>query len=348
MNSRLIACVMCLAAAITQGTRAHAEPPSVAVQLTRLTAGSLARSIVAYGRVRAAASGRRTVMAPASVDVAAVYVRRGEEVAKGARLIELLPSPRTAAAYARARSALALAEELVARTQKLLAQHLGTAQQLADARKSAVDAHANLSALRALGAGGPNVVRAPFDAIVTGLSTTPGAIVAEGATLLELVRPSRLVLEVGLQPDQAAAVHRGDPARITFIGVRRTLSGRVTLRAAVVDAASGLVPVEIGLPGGRFLPGEAAEVRIETGEVRGYIVPHAAILVDGRGEPYVVQAAGLKARKVPVKILAAQGDRDVIAGSGLDASQALVLSGNYQLDDGMNLRVPRRAEQGGR
>jgi len=348
MNSRLLACVLCLAAAITQGSRAHAEQPSAAVQLTRLNAGSLARSIVAYGRVRAAASGRRTVMAPASVDVAAVYVRRGEELAKGARLIELLPSPRTAAAYARARSALQVAQQLVARTQDLLAQHLATAQQLAEAQKSASDAHADLRALRVQGAGGPNVLRAPFAAIVTGVSTTPGAIVAEAAPLLELARPSQLVLEVGLQPGQAAAVRRGDPARVRFIGGRRTLSGTVVLRAAVVDAASGLVPVEIVLPRGRFLPGEAAEVRIETGEVCGYVVPHAAILVDDRGEPYVVQAAGLKARKVSVKVLAQQGDRDVIAGGRLDASQPLVLSGNYQLDDGMNLRVANRAEQGGR
>jgi membrane fusion protein, multidrug efflux system len=341
MDWRLIGCAVCLGAAATQSAVAAPDGagPSALVQLTRLSEGSLPRTLVAYGRIRAAASATRTVMAPVAATVGALYVRRGEEVAAGARLIELLPSPQSAAAYRRARTALEVARQLLARTRSLFTQHLATASQVANAEKSESDARSDLDALQAQGAGGANVVRAPFDAIVTSLATTPGAIVAEGAQLLELARPGNLVLNVGLQPNQATAVEPGDRAEVTAIGAPRAFPGKVRLRGAVVDATSGLVPVEIALPSGHFLPGESARVSITTGAVHGYVVPHEAVLVDDHGRTYVVQAMGTRARTVPVIVLAGQGDKDVIEGSGLDASQALVLSGNYQLQDGMSLRV---------
>jgi hypothetical protein len=81
-----------------------------------------------------------------------------------------------------------------------------------------------------------------------------------------------------------------------------------------------------------------AQAAITTGESRGYVVPHAAILADDSGDPYVVQAVNGVAHKVPVQVLVAHGARDVISGK-LDARSPLVLSGNYQLDDGMKVRL---------
>jgi hypothetical protein len=72
--------------------------------------------------------------------------------------------------------------------------------------------------------------------------------------------------------------------------------------------------------------------------MRGYVVPHEAVLVNDGGEPYVVQAVSGVAHKVPVHVLDAHGAQDVITGA-LDARAPLVLSGNYQLDDGMKVRL---------
>lgn len=349
MNYRVILCLACLALAAARVAAAPAnDQPSVLVRLTHLTRGKLPRTVVTYGRAQAAPSASRTVMAPASVSVGAVYVRRGEEVRKGARLIDLLPSPGTAATYTQALTARRVAQQLLVRTRRMFTQRLATAQQLADAEKAAADASANLKALQAQGAGGRLTLRAPFRAIVTALTASPGAIVAEGTSLLVLARPSGLVLEAGLRAAQASAVHPGDAATVTPIGGGRTLSARVVLCGSIVDAGSGLVPIEIALPPGQMLPGEAAEVTITTGELYGYVVDHSAILVDGDGKPYVVQAAGMKARKVPVTILGMQGDRDVISGEHLDAGQPLVLSGNYQLTDGMRMRLAPASGQAGR
>jgi multidrug efflux pump subunit AcrA (membrane-fusion protein) len=112
----------------------------------------------------------------------------------------------------------------------------------------------------------------------------------------------------------------------------------------MVDPATGLIPIEIVLPAGKFLPGQAAIATITTGEVEGYIVPHDAVLVDDRGHPYVVQAVNMTAKQVPVRVLGADGDQDVIDGA-LDVSAPLVLAGNHQLKDGMKMRAAESADQ---
>src|SRR5690242_7311047 len=173
MSRRLLVLARCLAlsAALALPLARADEAPdsnsSVLVTLTTLKEGSLPHVIVGYGTVEPSASGHKTIMAPVSAVVADIDVRLGEEVPAGAPLIRLAPSPATAASFTQAKSALAVAERLVASTRRLMAGHLATAQQLADAEKSESDARAQLQALETEGAGGPHVIRAPFQAIVT-------------------------------------------------------------------------------------------------------------------------------------------------------------------------------------
>ena len=349
MTRRSLAALACLAlgAAATLGSPTLAcaagdegsdARPSVLVTLSPLKAGSLPSVVIGYGTVGAANSGRKTIMAPESAVVERIFVRLGEQVGAGAQLLELAPSPASAAADAQAKSALTVARQLVASTERLSSLHLATAQQLADADKAESDAEAQLQALEAVGAGGPKVVRAPFPAIVTALPAISGAIVAEGAPLMDLAAPGRLVLTVGVVPAQAGEIHSGDEAEVTLVGAERPVAARVLLRGAVAESDTGLVPVEVALPPGKFLPGEMAEAVITTGVRRGYVVPHAAILVNDSGAPYVVQAVDDVAHEVPVRILDAHGDQDLIAGA-LNARAPLVLTGNYQLDEGMRIRL---------
>jgi membrane fusion protein (multidrug efflux system) len=339
----IAAALFCLClVALAAGTAAAQQHPSVLVQLTALRRGSLPRIVTAYGKVEPGPAARRTVTAPVTAVVGAVYARPGQEVAADAPLVLLGPSPATAAAYARARSALQAADGLVARTRTLLGQHLATRQQLADAEKSQADARATLIALEAEGAGAPQTLRAPFRAIVSAVSTSPGAIVAPGMALIDLTRPNALVLRVGVMPDRADAIRPSEPVRITPLGARDGVAGTVVLRGSVVDPATGLVPVDIALPPGKVLAGEMAAAEIVIGRARGYVVPHAAILVDRRGAPYVVQAVNRIARKVPVRVLDGAGGRNVVTGP-LDPAAPLVLAGNYQLKNGMRVRLPAPA-----
>jgi membrane fusion protein, multidrug efflux system len=351
-GSALLVVAALLVAATSVGHAAAQDGgPSVLVRVAPLRRGSLPRFVTVYGQMEADPTARRTITAPTAAVVDSVDVRPGQSVAAGAPLLRLAPSPATAAAYAQALAALRVAEDLVGRTRALLGQHFATAQELAAAEKSRSDARATLAALDAEGAGGPQLLRAPFAGVVSAILTSPGAIVAEAAVLAELSRSGGVVLLAGAVPAAAAAIRPGDLAIITPLGGDAEIpgggTGTVLLRGAVVDPQTGLVPVIITPPDGPFLAGEMAEARIVTGHIRGYLVPHAAILVNDEGAPYVVQAKNRVAHIVPVHILGSGPDMDVVAGP-LDPSAALVLDGNYQLEDGMRVRLSGPTSAAGR
>lgn len=314
-----------------------APAASVLVQVTALKKGSVPSSVTLFGNAQASTRARQTLTAPASARVAAINVRLGQTVAPGTPLLTLIPTPATSASYAQARSALSVAEQSLARTRSLLRQHLATAQQLNDAQKAEADARATLNALQTQGAGSELILRAQFPAVVTALSVSPGAIVNEGIALLDLIRPQALVVQAGAAPGVAETINVGNDVRITPIGASRSLDGKVLMRGGTVDAATGLVPIEISLPANSMLPGEQAVAYVTTGEVQGYLVPHEAVLLNDEGNPYVVQVIGGAAHQVDVKVLGTVGEQDAIAGD-LTASAPVVLSGNYQLENGMKVR----------
>jgi RND family efflux transporter MFP subunit len=329
----------CALAAIVAASAALAEgEPSVEVTVTHVETGSLPRIVSTYGTVEAGAAAQQSVTAPLAAVIGEIDVREGQLVAKDAPLVRLVPSPQAAASYAEARSAVGVGAVLVERTRTLLGQHLATQQQLAEAEKSQSSAMAALAALEAEGADGPHVLKAPFDAIVTAIAARPGAIVAEGAALVDLARPAGMVLRAGVVAERAGEIKPGDPASVTPIGSHQALAGKVVLRGAMVDPKTGLVPVEIALPANQVLPGQMAEAAITTGAVEGFLVPHQAILVDDHGHPYVVQAIDDAAKIVAVRILGTAKDQDVVEGP-LNAAAPLVLTGNHQLQDGMKVRM---------
>lgn len=322
--------------------------PSVLVTTTPMREGSLAKMVTAYGTVISLPSARHMVSAHAAETVSDVYVHAGDEVAAGAALLRLVPGAQTAAAFAQARSALRDADQQVARTRQMLAQHLATSQQLASAVKAQSDARVAFEALKTQGAGGAQVLKAPFRAIVVRVQAAPGSLVTAGTALVELENPNSLTLRVGVTPPEARLIQPGNSAAITALAGHEALQGTVTRRESLIDPATGLVLVDVALPADHLFPGEAARAAITVGTVRGYVVPHSAILVDDQGKPYVVQADGKTARRVPVRVAGTHGDEDAIHGSALKADQPLVLTGNYQLEDGMRIRLAEDTVRSGK
>lgn len=319
---------------------AAADPatPSVLVTTAPLQAGSLPQTITVWGTLLAPPAATQVVSAGAAQIVSAVHVRAGEEVRAGAPLVALRPDAQTAASYSVAQAALRDAETTLARTRDLLTQHLATAQQLGAAQKARGDAQAALRALQAQGAAGATVLRAPAAAIVTQVSAVQGARVAPGTALVELAPAGQLTLRVGATPAQARRVQPGDAVAVRPLGGTEPLAGQVASRSASV-ASNGLVPIAVTLPANPLFAGESAEAVITVGHAQGYVVPHAAILLDPAGQTYVVQVAAGKARTVPVQVAASVGDRDVIRGAALRPAEPLVLDGNYQLADGIAVRL---------
>lgn len=341
----IIALALGIAPSLICGIAAADVTPSVLAKLAPLRQGALPRVITVYGQVGPDSAARHALIAPLQAAVSNVFVRAGEPVKKGQKLVELTPSPSSVSSYEQAKSALSVATNLVQRTRSLVASHLATEQELVQAEKDQADARDTFNALSAQGAEGVHDITAPFDAIVTQLQATPGETVSEGALLVELVQPNGLMLTAGVVPSEAMSVDTDDSVMLTPIGGGKPIQGKVAFRGSFVDAASGLVPVDVGMPQGEALLGEMFRADIDIGYVKGYVVPHHAVLVDDAGMPYVVQSDKLIAKKVMVQVLDSAPGQDVIAGP-LDPSMPLVVAGAYQMDNGTQIRVESNQNDG--
>ncbi|MGH7226774.1 MAG: hypothetical protein ACRELF_26465, partial [Gemmataceae bacterium] len=114
-----------------------------------------------------------------------------------------------------------------------------------------------------------------------------------------------------------------------------------------VNSDTGLVPAEIKFPMGKLLVGEMVHARITVGQKTGFIVPHAAIMIDlDDGSTYVMQSQKLVAKQVAVQVLATDGNQDLISGDDLDAKAPVVVEGGMQLTDGMKMRLAEAAASG--
>jgi membrane fusion protein (multidrug efflux system) len=308
------------------------------VTLADVAKGSIPVTVTAYGQVQPGDTAQQSIGAPLSVRVSNVMVKAGEQVPAGTKLLTVVPSPESSAAYKQAKLALRLANEIVERDQATAKLHLLTASDLARAEKDLEAAKSDLAVLEEEGAAGPNTFTAPFDAIVMKVDSGPGSVVAQGAPLVELAKPEGLVLEVGVVAAQAASIVSGNDVTIAPLSGATPLSGKVLVREVVVDQTTGLVPVQIEFPLGKMLAGEMARAVITTGSAEGYVVPHEAILVDDDGSNFLWQSIDMEAKKVKIHVVAAGGDKDVVEGK-INAKAQIVLSGNKQLDDGTKMRV---------
>ncbi|MBV9195173.1 MAG: efflux RND transporter periplasmic adaptor subunit [Solirubrobacterales bacterium] len=320
------------------------DPPSVLVQTKPAERGSLPDLVEAYGTAAPALNGGMTISLQQEGLVAAIAVTPGETVRQGQSLLQFGESAAASSAYQQAVSALTLARTERAHTAQLLAQQLATRDQLAQATKAVSDAQATLDALKREGAGqAVRTLNAPFDGIVNAIKVAPGDRVQPGAPLMTLTRLDGLVVTVGIEPAERAKLRPGEPATLQPLSGGAGLSGQVLRIDGVLNPTTRLVDADIAVPPGSVISGEAFKADITVGQIEGWIVPHDAVLTDDKGTAYLFQVASNKAKRISVRVVGARGDNDAVEGN-VDANRPIVVQGNYQLSDGMDVRTSARQE----
>ncbi|NYH20722.1 efflux RND transporter periplasmic adaptor subunit [Paraburkholderia bryophila] len=325
-----------------------ADYPAVAVQTVRVQQAVIAQPVRGYGIVAASGSSLTTINLPYVARIVQMRVQAGQRVTRGTPLFVVQADPAAVLAATQAKSAVTLAQGELARTQSLLDQGLSTQSQLAAARKADDDARQALAAQNQSGvAGGNKVVAAPRDGVVLQVSVAQGDQVQAGAAILQLaddgIGNSRPNVTLGVEPADAAAIHPGDTVTLHGLSTalaKAAIAGRVVLVGAAIDPQSQLVDIGAMVPLGQsaFMPGTHVSADIATRSGTHWIVPRAAVLKDDQGA-YVFQITPQNnARRVAVTIQVENGDRYGVDGA-LDAAQGLVVSGNYELQNGMAVQT---------
>lgn len=316
---------------------AATSTPSVLVGTAPARQGALPAIVTAFGSVAPSEIGTRTFNEAQPGQVTRLFVAPGSVVRAGQPLATFVTAPTSRSAYEQAASALVAAQKARTTTAQLLAQQLATTDQLVQADKAVSDARTALAALRAEGAGAPvHTIVVPFAGVVTAVAVAQGNRTAAGATILTVARSGGIVVTVGIDPSQRGAVAVGQTASLRRLSGGGTLEGRIVRVDGALNAVTKMVDVDLSFPTGTLLPGEPMQVDIRTGQVGGWVVPHAAVVTAG-GSPRVFQVQAGKAKAVPVTVRLSSDAGDVVEGA-LVAQRPLIVAGAYQVADGDAVR----------
>lgn len=349
-----LAATLALLAAWAGPARAD-EPVIATVDAVTVRRAPISQQVRAYGIVAASSSSVTSINLPYAARIRKVLVLPGQTVARGAALVVVQADPAAVLAASQATSALTLAHGELERTRSLFAAGLATQSQLAAAQKALNDAQQGLAAQHQMGVrGGDVTIAAPFAGVVSQLTALPGDQIQAGATIAQLAAVAnsssrQANVTLGVDPSAAASIHAGDA--VVLHGLSTALehanpAGRVVVAGAAIDLQSQLVNVGANVPlgGTAFIPGTHVSADIATQTGTWWVVPRTAVLSDTKGA-YVFQVTPKHtAQRVDVVVRVESGNRYGVDGP-LDAAEPLVVTGNYELQNGMAVRMAAGARQ---
>jgi multidrug efflux system membrane fusion protein len=215
-------------------------------------------------------------------------------------------------------------------------------------RKSALDAaeaRYNQAAAQAEVNGnqaGYAVLKAPNAGVVTAVDAEAGQVVAAGQSIVRLAPALDKEVAVAIPESRLAELRRAPAVRVTLWAGGPELRGHIREIAPVADAATRTFAARIALaqvpPEVAF--GMSATVKFDA-PARGSALrlPLQALLREG-GATYVwkLNPSALTVQRVPVRVLALDGNELAIADGGVHAGDTLVTAGVHLLQDGQEVR----------
>ena len=323
-----------------------AEPDAVtaAVKVAPMQKGSLNGGIVAFGSVLPEPGASQTLSVAYESRVLSIAVREGQIVVAGTPLMTLSGSPDAQLALNQARIDEKAAAAVLAQIRNRHDLKLADNGQLAQAQQAFDSAQAKTSSLEARNMGTNHTLKAGAPGVVVKVTAQSGAVVGPGASLMELADISKLEARLGVEPQEAARLRSESSVMLEAVegGSPRPVQARLRTISSAINPATRLRDAYVTLPAGhpfvlgQYLRGTLSPSKND-GPV-GFIVPYAAVLPDaGRYLLYTVRKG--HAARHEVQVLRQEGDRVQVAGADLDPAEPVVVQGNYELQDGMAVRV---------
>ncbi len=311
------------------------------VQVTPVRKGPIAETVVAYGTVVPAPGRAKTLSIPFEIQVNSVYVTEGQEVSKGDRLLEVAPSPDTVLNMQTAMIRYKAARKRLQETRERIDLKLATSDELLRAEQALEEAESRLKSLQNRRIAKRVIIRSRSDGVVSRLLVARGAIVPAGTPVMKIVAGDAAEVRLGVEPEDVNIVRPG--RRVSLAAVNRPalppVNGKVRAVSRRVNPSTRLLDVFVTIPSPPSLMlNEYVKAKITTVSRKALLVPRLAVLPEG-DHFTVFTIKGGRARKHTVHV-GMETDREVeISGGGVTCGDQVVILGNYELEDGMAVRV---------
>jgi multidrug efflux pump subunit AcrA (membrane-fusion protein) len=196
-------------------------------------------------------------------------------------------------------------------------------------------------------------LRSPVDGVVTERPLFPGETAAAGATVITVMDTSSLLAKLHLAQASAQKLTLGHKAQITVPGVDVPVEATVSMISPALDPGSTTVEVWLKLPNkdGLLKVGTPVHAVIHGATIKEAMqVPAAAIVpaTDGGTSVMVIAADGTAQKKAVTVGIRTPEMVQIL--SGLDASDTVITTGGYGLDNGTKVKVgkPDAGDDGGK
>ncbi|HVY47964.1 MAG TPA: efflux RND transporter periplasmic adaptor subunit [Minicystis sp.] len=338
-----------VAAERTTRSRELARGPRVEVVTVR--ASPPTRDVELPGEARGFQ--QATLYAKLSGYLRSIHVDRGDRVKKG-QALGIVESPETDQEVAAAISD-AVAKRITAERVKLNAESgVASAQDLDNAEDAARIAEANLARSRALTS--YEILRAPFDGVITARYVDPGALLpaATGSTqaaqpVVDVSTVDRLRVFVYLGQDAAPFVRAGDAATVwQDEKPKDRVEAKVTRTTSALDPRTRTLECEIDVDnrGAVILPGTFVHVALKLAVPPAAEVPNEA-LVERDGHDLVAVVRDGAVHFAPIDIGGTDG-RVLRVLRGVDSGETVAIDVPVELREGERVRASPAADEPGR
>lgn len=318
--------------------------PSVLVHIDTVRRQQIENNLTVYGQVTPNPEHVMGISAAHGGQVTRLWVGLGQKVKAGQALLQLTTDPTARLAYEQSRAQVAYARKNLNQVKGLYAEKLATRSDLAKAEQQLANANSALNAQRRLGANhAVQIIRAPQDAIVTRLNIAVGDRVQAGTALMALGARHHLWIRLGIEPEDATHLHSGMAVVLQPVfAPTQPLHAQLSQVHAVINPNTHLVDAIAPVSGTAtrgLLPGMWMRGYITLTSQMALTVPRSAVLHDAQGAYLFVVSKNLVAHRMEVNTGLVQGDWIAVSGKQLSAGEEVVTVGNYELEDGMPVRL---------
>lgn len=185
-------------------------------------------------------------------------------------------------------------------------------------------------------------IRSPIDGVVTDRSLFAGETAAAGAPLITVMETSTLIAKTHIGQSLAQQLKVGDEATVSVPGLTDPVAAKVSLISPALDPGSTTVEVWLNIDNkaGKLKVGTPVKASITGRSIaKAWKLPAVAILTaqDGAKSVMVIGSDSIAHRRPVTLGITNSGDVQII--NGLGATDMVITTGAYGLDEGTKVKV---------